>query len=74
MRSDTISLAPGNYGAFAAGCSTGLVVAALKAFSASERESRIGPRAILFLYHAVTQKARAGCAPGPAPLIPAKAG
>src|SRR6185437_15292908 len=41
MRSDTISFTPGSDGAFA-GCSAGLVVAALKAFSASERESPVG--------------------------------
>src|SRR6185437_1891951 len=44
-RSDTISFTPGSDGAFA-GCSAGLVVAALKAFSASERASPIGRRAM----------------------------
>jgi hypothetical protein len=51
MRSDTISFAPGSDGGFAAGCSTGFVVAALKAFSASLRLSRMGPRAMIIPYH-----------------------
>ena len=51
MRSDTVSFAPGIDGAFD-GKSAGLVVRVLKAFSASERESRVGSRAIPALYHA----------------------
>ena len=47
LRSDTSSLAPGSAGVFAAGCSTGFVVAALKAFSASQRESVVVRRAML---------------------------
>ena len=49
MRSETISLAPGSDGAFAAGGSTGLAVAALKAFSASEKASDVGRRAMMKL-------------------------
>ena len=39
MRNDTISFAPGSEGAFGGGASTGLVVAALNAFSAAVRAS-----------------------------------
>jgi hypothetical protein len=40
-------LAPGSDGGFAAGCSTGLVVAALKAFSALDHGSLVGRRAMI---------------------------
>jgi hypothetical protein len=46
MRSDTISLAPGSAGGGFCGPSTGLVVAALNAFSAAVRGSYVGRRAM----------------------------
>jgi hypothetical protein len=55
MRSDTVSLAPGSDGV-AGGRSAGLVVAALKAFSAKERVSGIGCLAMALLYHVAGQK------------------
>src|SRR4029077_12591499 len=58
MRSDTISFAPGIDGAGAAGCSGGLVVAALNACSACERESPVTRRAmsppVTYLAHQFT--------------------